>query len=90
MAPAKDCDGEPTGALAKAINSQFGSFTAFKKAFNAKAAGVQGSGWAWLGYNQLNKSLDIVALPNQDPLISKSLLFLYFFNFFSSCSVIGN
>lgn len=39
--------GEPTGALADAINAKWGSFAAFKDAFT-KAAGHFGSGWAWL------------------------------------------
>jgi len=40
--------GEPSGELAEAINSAFGSFSDFKDAF-AKAAGTRfGSGWAWL------------------------------------------
>ena len=43
-----DGGGEPTGALADAINSTFGSFADFQE--KAKAAGVGrfGSGWAWL------------------------------------------
>ena len=40
--------GKPTGALAAAIDKQFGSFEEFQKAFDAKAAGTFGSGWAWL------------------------------------------
>ena len=45
--------GEPTGALAEAINRDFGSFEAFKKQFSATANGIQGSGWAVLGYDHI-------------------------------------
>ncbi|KAJ3086122.1 Superoxide dismutase [Mn], mitochondrial [Quaeritorhiza haematococci] len=70
MAPPKLGGGEPPkdGALLKAINTNWGSLDEFKKTFNAQAAGVQGSGWAWLGYNKTTKQLEIVTLPNQDPL----------------------
>jgi len=40
--------GEPTGALADAINAEFGSFAAFKDAFSKCAVTTFGSGWAWL------------------------------------------
>lgn len=57
--------GQPSGPLAEAINSRYGSFDAFKEEFSAKAAGVFGSGWVWLQPN-----LDIITTPNQDsPLI---------------------
>lgn len=40
--------GEPTGAVAEAINAAFGSFDAFKEQFNTNAANNFGSGWTWL------------------------------------------
>jgi Fe-Mn family superoxide dismutase len=46
MAP--NAGGEPTGALADAINAKFGSFDDFKKAFSTSAATNFGSGWTWL------------------------------------------
>ena len=40
--------GEPTGAIKGAIDSSFGSFSAFKEKFSATAGGHFASGWAWL------------------------------------------
>lgn len=51
--------GVPTGALAEAINRDFGSFDAFKEQFNKAAATLFGSGWAWLVKNSEGK-LEIV------------------------------
>ena len=57
--------GEPTGALAEAINSTFGSFGDFKAKFKQAAMGRFGSGWAWLVVKG-DGSLDLYSLPNQD------------------------
>ncbi len=43
--------GQPTGALAEAIDKAFGSFDAFKEAFTKCAVTTFGSGWAWLVRN---------------------------------------
>jgi len=56
--------GEPTGAVADAIKSTFGSFDDFKTKFNEAGKTRFGSGWAWLVVN--NGKLDIGSTPNQD------------------------
>ncbi|MDQ6985542.1 MAG: superoxide dismutase [Candidatus Dojkabacteria bacterium] len=57
--------GSPTGNLADAINSKFGSFETFKEAFNKAATTRFGSGWAWLIANSSGE-LEICSTPNQD------------------------
>ncbi|WP_108444272.1 superoxide dismutase [Halomonas denitrificans] len=57
--------GEPTGALAEAINAKFGSFEKFKETFNAQAAGNFGSGWTWL-IKTADGGVDIVNTSNAD------------------------
>jgi Fe-Mn family superoxide dismutase len=39
---------EPHGTLARAIESEFGSFAGFKEAFTKAATSLFGSGWAWM------------------------------------------
>jgi len=56
--------GEPTGALAEAIKSAFGSFADFKTQFNAAATTRFGSGWAWLCISE--GKLSVCSTPNQD------------------------
>ena len=51
--------GAPTGKLAEAINAKWGSFDAFKAAFQASAVGNFGSGWTWL-VKKADGSVDIV------------------------------
>lgn len=72
--------GEPTGALADAINAKWGSFAEFQTAFNDKAVNNFGSSWTWLVKNS-DGSLDIVNTSNaatpitgdQTPLITVDL-----------------
>jgi len=56
--------GEPTGELADAIRSTFGSFDDFKTKFAQAGATRFGSGWAWLFVK--NGALEIGSSPNQD------------------------
>ncbi len=56
--------GEPSGALADAIQQAFGSFAAFKEAFSQTAITTFGSGWAWL-INQAGK-LELISTSNAD------------------------
>jgi Fe-Mn family superoxide dismutase len=61
--------GAPTGELAAAIDSAFGSFDALKTAFNDAGAKRFGSGWAWLVLDKSGK-LQVTSTANQDnPLI---------------------
>ena len=62
MGPGKG--GEPSGDLAQAINSSFGSFAGFKAAFSKAGATRFGSGWAWLVVD--GGKLAVMSTPNQD------------------------
>lgn len=57
--------GSPSGALAGAIDSTFGSFDAFQQKFAAAAGGRFGSGWAWLALDG-DKKLQVYSTANQD------------------------
>ena len=61
--------GEPTGALADAINAKWGSFADFQAAFNDKAVNNFGSSWTWL-VKTADGSLDIVNTSNAETPIS--------------------
>jgi Fe-Mn family superoxide dismutase len=62
MAP--KAGGNPSGNVAQAINSAFGSFDQFKEKVNAAGAGRFGSGWAWLVKS--GGKVEIISTANQD------------------------
>jgi len=68
MAP--KAGGNPTGALATAIDGAFGSADELRKKVTAAAAGQFGSGWGWLVVDGSGK-LDVYATPNQDSPLMK-------------------
>jgi len=57
--------GKPSGELADAINSAYGSFDAFKEKFSAAAKTRFGSGWAWLCVHKGGK-VEVCSSANQD------------------------
>ncbi|MEN8125755.1 MAG: superoxide dismutase [Bacteroidota bacterium] len=57
--------GDPTGDVADAIKSSFGTYESFKEIFSKAAATRFGSGWAWLCVHDGGK-LDVCSTPNQD------------------------
>jgi len=61
--------GAPSGDLAAAIDSAFGSFDAFKEQFEAAGANQFGSGWAWLVLD--GGKLAVTSTPNQDNPVSQ-------------------
>ena len=61
---------KPVGELAAAIDDQFGSFDKFKAHFSAAALGLQGSGWAVLGYDHIAGRLIIQQLTDQQGNVS--------------------
>lgn len=67
MCPASQST-SPTGDLASAISSKFGSFESMQEQFNAAALTRFGSGWAWLVMG--DAGLEIMSTANQDSPIS--------------------
>ncbi len=61
---APNAGGAPSGELADAINSAFGSFDELKTKINAAGATRFGSGWAWLIVK--DGKLEVTSTPNQD------------------------
>jgi len=63
----------PAGELAAAIDQAFGSFDALRTKLDAAAAGVFGSGWAWLAADAKG-ALQVVPSPNQDSPLTQGLV----------------
>ena len=63
--------GQPTGAIAAQIVTDFGSFEALQKAFNEAGAKQFGSGWAWVIY--ADGKLKVTSTPNQDSPLTQGL-----------------
>ena len=61
---AGNAGGAPSGKVAEAINTAFGSFDAFKEKFNTAGTTRFGSGWAWLIVK--DGKLEVSSTPNQD------------------------
>ncbi len=75
LAPQKSGGGTlAKGPLEDAINKEFGSSATFIEQISQKAVAIQGSGWAWLGYNKAKNRLEIATCDNQDPLSTKGLI----------------
>jgi len=55
--------GQPSAALAKAIDAKWGSYDAFKETFSKNAVGNFGSGWTWL-VRKSDGGVDIVNTSN--------------------------
>ncbi len=69
---APNTGGSPTGELATAIQTAFGSFDDFKTKFEAAGLGRFGSGWVWLVVH--GGKLEIVSTANQDnPIMGKAI-----------------
>ena len=66
--------GKPTGALAAAIDADFGSFEEFQKHFAAAALGLQGSGCAVLAYDKIGERLVIEQMTDQQGNLSIDLV----------------
>ncbi len=64
--------GDPVGALGEAINSTFGSVSAFKEQFANAGATRFGSGWAWLVLTA-EGNLVVTSTPNQDSPLMKGV-----------------
>lgn len=75
LAPvSKEGGGMPSGALALALQKEFGSVESFIEKMSSQTVAIQGSGWGWLGYNKESKKIIITTCTNQDPLSTQGLV----------------
>jgi len=75
MAPPNDGGGgRPTGALAMAINTSFGSFDGFRTHFAAASKSVEASGWGWLAYEPATGNLLVLQTEKQQNMLTTGLM----------------
>jgi Fe-Mn family superoxide dismutase len=75
LAPKSAGGGQPPeGPLADAIKKEFGSLNAFIEKMSAKAVAIQGSGWAWLGFNTETGHLEITTTQNHGLTLAKGVV----------------
>jgi len=66
MAPPAGAENVPSGAIAEAIDRQFGSFDQFKAFFTHVAVAAKGSGWALLVYEPVSDGLGVFQVGDHD------------------------
>jgi len=72
LAPKNSGGGEPpSGKLGKAIDQAYGGLDGLTKVMNAKLAGIQGSGWAWLVKDTETGAIGVRTYANQDPVVGQ-------------------
>jgi superoxide dismutase, Fe-Mn family len=75
LAPVGKGGGEPVkGELMPLLEKKYGSWDKFIDKMSTAANGVQGSGWAWLGYCKDGRCFRITTCANQDPLSTQNLI----------------
>ncbi|XP_017768380.1 PREDICTED: superoxide dismutase [Mn], mitochondrial [Nicrophorus vespilloides] len=60
---------QPNARVESIIKQSFGNLDMMKQELSAAAIGIQGSGWAWLGFCPKTGKFRVASLPNQDPLL---------------------
>ena len=76
LAPIGRGGGEYPGeesALTQAIVKQFGSYENLQEELTKRTVPIQGSGWGWLAWDNISKSMRIVDTPNQEMLAPQGL-----------------